>query len=255
MRRIGALDPITDDETFIIENLSGSPTWSIFLHMSTKIIGFLILVITFKLCFGAEEAVNPIVSGEYVKVQNELSASLAQAKKNQKDLLGDRKRAILDSQSQAKVERQGIEALKKYDLLLTIRYSDDKGVYQPGNEISLKDQENLNKMFETYMRSTPLFGRISVGHARKIIDWGIKRLEDLSKVHGDPTDANNPELEIIAQQTRDADQKIKTVTELASRLGVKLHENVAVNEPEAPAPVATMPTAPKRAPASVHSNR
>jgi hypothetical protein len=172
-------------------------------------------------------------------VQGELSTSMANARKSLRDLANDRKKAVMDSQSQSKVEMQGIEALKKYDLLLTIRYADPQGLYQPAAEVSQKDNENLNKLFDTYLRASPLTGRSSVAHARKMIEWGMHRLEELAKIHGDPNENNNPDLEIIAQQTKDADQRIKTVTELASRLGVKLNENVASAQSETPAVAAT----------------
>lgn len=209
--------------------------------------------------YAAEEsAVNPIVAGEYVKVQNELSASMVHARKKLLDLSNDKKRAIFDSQTEAKLDRQGIEAFKKYDLLLTVRYADEKGLYQPAVEVSVKDVENLNKLFDTYLHTTPMNGRSSVGHARKMIDWGMKRLEELVKVHAEPTETNNPDLEIIAQQTKDADQRVKTVTELAVRLGVKLNETVAVAD-TTPASnesgnTATAPTTKKRRPASTPAN-
>lgn len=203
------------------------------------------LIVLANFSLADETPVNPVVHGEYMKVQAEFSQSLNHAKKVLRDLVTDKKKAVLASQAQAKVEQTGIEALKKYDLLLTIRYANEQGVYQSNVEISTKDQENLNKLFDTYLRSTPILGRTSVGHARRMIDWGMKRLEDLAKAHNDPTELNNPELEIIAKLTIDAETKIKTVTDLASRLGVKLNDNMLAGElPE---------VREQRAPASVKS--
>lgn len=177
---------------------------------------------------GADEVTPSLVTGEYVKIQNEFQVSLSTAKRSLRDLENDRRKSILNAQSQARKENEGIQALKRYDLLLSIRYVNEQGVHQAAMEISTKDQENLNRLFDNYLRATPFVGRTSAGFARKQIEWGMKRLEELAKVNAEPTETNNPELEIIAKQTRDADQKIKTVTELASRLGVKLNENAAV---------------------------
>lgn len=173
---------------------------------------------------------NSIVQGEYLKVQSELSQSLGLSRKTLRTLEMEKKKAILASQAQANVEQTGMDALKKYDLLLTIRYADERGTYQSNREISQKDQENLNKLFDTYLRSTPILGRTSVGHARRMIEWGVKRLEDLAKAHNDPNESNNPDLEIIAKQATDTEMKIKTVTELAGRLGIKLNENTLAGE-------------------------
>ena len=198
------------------------------MKLTIFILSVLAMSLTFSTAYGDD---NQVVAQEYLKVQTELNQGMAQARRNLKDLGNDKKKAILTSQSQAKLEQTGIEALKKYDLLITVRYTDDSGLYQPSKEISQKDQDNINKLFDMYLRSTPLLGRTSVSHARQMIEWGVKRLEELAKLHAEPTDLNNPEMQIISKLTREAELKIKTVTDLAARLGVKMNEVAQIEGP------------------------
>lgn len=199
--------------------------------MKTKNLKIWVLALTTGFSALAAEEVTPLVMGEYAKIQNEFQSGLATSRRNIANLQADKKRVVSQYQLQAKAEQAGIEALKKYDLLLGSRYSNERGEYQAGLELGQKDVENLNRIFENLMRTTPFVGKTSAGFARRTIEWGMKRLEELAKTHQDPSEQNNPELEIIAKQLFDAETKIKTVTELASRLGVKLNENIAFEPP------------------------
>jgi len=202
--------------------------------MKTKNFKIWVLALTTGFLAVAGEEVTPLVMGEYAKIQNEFQAGLATSRRSIASLQGEKKRVTAQYQLQAKAEQAGIDALKKYDLLLGSRYSNERGEYQAGLELGAKDVENLNRIFENLMRTTPFVGKTSAGYARRQIEWGMKRLEELSKLHSDPTEQNNPELEIIAKQLRDAETKIKTVTDLAGRLGVKLNENIAFEPAAAP---------------------
>jgi hypothetical protein len=202
--------------------------------MKIKSLMLLVLALSFPFVASADP-VTPLVQSEYAKLQAEFQSEMAKSKKTLVDLAQKKSRALSAVEAQTRLENGGIEQLKRYDIVITSRYVNENGEYQSGMEINQKDVENINQMFETYMHSAPLFGRVSAGHARRTIEWGITRLQELAKLHGNPTEENNSELEIIAKQTRDAETTIHTVTALAGRLGVSLTT-----------PVAQVPVEPKR---------
>ena len=173
---------------------------------------------------------TPMISAELSKTQKEFQANYAQMKKNLRDLESDKMKAIQDAKAQSLKDREGIEAFKTYDLLIATRYVNDSGQCLSALEVSKKDHENLNKLFDVYLRTSPLVGRLSAGHARRYIGWAVQRLQELSQFNSEPSEKNNPDLEILARVKNETESRLRTVTELASRLGVKLEENSAVAE-------------------------
>jgi hypothetical protein len=119
-------------------------------------------------------------------------------------------------------ETTSLEILKKFEMLMTIRYIDDKGVFQPGLEISVNDTENLNKLLENSLHWKPLQGRTSAGHAVRILQKAKERLQDEIKEHGDPTVNNNSDLEIIEKTEQQILTQMKTIQETAAKLNLNL---------------------------------
>lgn len=172
---------------------------------------------------GRADETTPLVTGEFAKQQNELQAQMTKAMDRLHQVQSERERAVIAAKLLAKAEAAAIESLRKYDILIEARYVSNDGTYQSGSEVSKKDVENLNKMFDGYLHSVPFQGRVSAGYARRTIAWGMARLDELSKTHSQPTEANNSELEIISQQLKDAEATVRIVTSLALRLGVSLN--------------------------------
>lgn len=189
-----------------------------------------------------------MVSAEFSKTKSELQVTFNQLKKSIRDLEIEKSKAIRDAKAQAMKDQEGIKAFQTYDVLISSRYVDKDGRYLSSLEVTTKDHENLNELFQSYLRTNPLVGRLSAGHARRYIAWAVDRLKELYQVNADPSEKNNPDLEILAHMTKENEGRLVTVTELASRIGVKLEEASALadmgKDPNQP---------PERVPASVKS--
>ena len=189
-----------------------------------------------------------MVSSEFTKTKSEFQMTFNQVKKSIRDIENEKAKAIREAKAQALKDQEGIKAFETYDILISSRYVDKDGKYQSSLEVSSKDHENLNELFQSYLRTNPLVGRLSAGHARRYIAWAMDRLKELSKYNADPSEKNNPDLEILARLSVENENRLRTVTELAQRLGVKLEEASALAEmgkdPNQPA---------ERMPASVKS--
>jgi len=164
----------------------------------------------------------PVVQNEYAKQQTELEAKLVKQKRLLRDLKNQEDKATEASKAEAQVDTTGLSAMKRYDTLMTGRYATDQGDFQGWKTLSAEDIENINKLFETYLHSKPLSGRVSAGQAHNQLDWGMSRLEELSKMHRSPNSENNSDLEIIAHQRQEAEAAVKSVNNMADRLGLKL---------------------------------
>ncbi len=165
-----------------------------------------------------------VIQDEYAKVQTDLETKLHAEKRTLFDLEQQKKKAIDDSKALAEIDRQGIQALKKYWTLTLNRYSGSDNKFQSWRAVTPKDVENINSLFETYLHSKPLSGRASAGMADRTLDWGMTRLEELAKGHGSPKPENNSELEIVSHQIADAETTIRQIEDQASRLGIKLRD-------------------------------
>jgi len=171
--------------------------------------------------FGNELA---LVSSEVATTKKEFQATYNDLKKNLHQLESERVQAIEAAKLQSRKDQEGIKAFETYDTLIASRYVDPSGKYLSSSEVSKKDHDNLNALFETYLRTNPLVGRLSAGHARKYLKWGISRLKELADYNASPSEDNNPHLEILARLKKDSETRLQTVTQLAGRLGVKLEE-------------------------------
>ena len=180
--------------------------------------------------FGEDAAAN--VNAELSKTQGDFQATYSQLKKSLKELESERVKAVQEAKSQALKDKEGIKAFQTYDSLLSARYVNTEGQYVSALEVSRKDHENLNHLFANYLKMSPLSGRLSAGHARKYITWAVDRLMELEKMNSNPSDKNNPELEIIARLKQENEDRMEVVSGLAKRLGVKLEEASSFAESE-----------------------
>lgn len=165
-----------------------------------------------------------LVSSEVAATKQEFQRTYSDLKRNLHQLQMEQEQAIEKAKLQSKKDQEGIKAFETYDTLIASRYVDSAGKYQRSQEVSKKDHDNLNSLFENYLRTNPLVGRLSAGHARKYLKWGISRLKELAEYNRSPDEDNNPHLEILARLTKENEMRLQTVTQLAGRLGVKLEE-------------------------------
>jgi hypothetical protein len=125
--------------------------------------------------------------------------------------------------SKAKFFEDGMEVLRRYDVLVTTRYVDPAGKFVSGKELTAEDVKTVNQIFQSYFRSSPLEGRISAGHARKVLKQGMEQLAEVRKIHESPSEENSPELEIFAQQIKDLMDEEQRLMMLAERLGMPIN--------------------------------
>jgi len=193
---------------------------------------FILSLVAFVLCsnFALASDQSSMVSAEFSKTKSDLQNHFNLIKRSLRDLELEKAKAIREAKAQALKDQEGIKAFETYDVLISSRYVDNEGKYLSSLEVSPKDHENLNVLFQSYLRTNPLVGRLSAGHARRYISWAIDRLKELHQFNADPSEKNNPDLEILARMTKENENSLGTVTELASRLGVKLEEASALAE-------------------------
>lgn len=176
----------------------------------------------------------PIVQNEFAKQKEQMETQLFKAKKALQTAEDAWQTALNESKTEAQKDLEGLKTFKRYYSLLLNRYSSDNAQFQPWMPIQSKDVETINSLFETYLRSKPLKGRVSAGQADKTLDWGMSRLEEIHKIHDNPKTENNSELEIIHHQIKEAEASIDAIHSQASRLDIKLVEKdpreVAGNE-------------------------
>jgi hypothetical protein len=218
-------------------------------------VGVVALVVSNLLptAFGVEGAGNggfvvemsPIVKEEFRKAREDLRTELITSRKKVSELDALRVKIVAQTQKNAIYEEAWVDHLRKYDILLGARYVNDKGEYQAQMELTDHDTGNINKLFDEYLHGRPFQGRVTVSMARKTLEGGQEKLRDMVKIHKEPTESNNMDLQIIAQQKDDSQKQIAKVLMLAQQLGFDLNRDTAVAE--APR---TAPTSVTRAPAS-----
>ena len=172
--------------------------------------------------------VPQFVHVEYDKSHQDLATKAAGLKKKMVDMESEKARIFAEAKSQSIFATNGIEAFKKYDVLVEGRYVNDKGEYEHGLQIAQGDVDNINKLFQNFVNATPLQGRISAGQARKTIAWGMEQLKEREKTHASPTESNNSDLEIIGYQTRQAERQLQVTIQLAAQLGLTISPDGAV---------------------------
>jgi len=183
----------------------------------------LLPILMFSLVATAFAGEEPkLVQDELVKSQVQFQQKLATHLKQIRDLEFQRKTAVSTAQTQSTVDQTGIGAMKKYRQLLAGRYVKESGDFEPGLEVTVADVGNINKLFITYLHTTPLAGKTSAGQAARALEWGVNRLEEVAKEHAKPTETNNSDLQIISKKVRDAEVQIKTLKDVAKRMGVNL---------------------------------
>lgn len=178
--------------------------------------------------FGTDQV--SLVSAEFTKTKGDFQANFNQIKKSLRDVEAEQTKAVREAKAQALKDQEGMKAFQTYDVLISSRYVDKDGRYMSSLEVSTKDHENLNGLFQYYLRTNPLVGRLSAGHARRYISWAVDRLKELHQYNAEPSEKNNPDLEILARLKVENENRLATVMELAQRLGVKLEEASALAE-------------------------
>lgn len=168
------------------------------------------------------QEMSPILREEFRITREELRSGLSTNKKKLAELDQMRARAVAASQKQAAAEKNWVDHLHKYDVLIMARYSDEKGEFAPAMELSQRDVDNLNKLFEDYLRERPFSGRVTASHARKVLETGQEKLKDWVKLHDDPNEGNNSDLEYIAKQRADADRAVNKIMFVAEQLGLDM---------------------------------
>lgn len=161
-----------------------------------------------------------------------LADDLLQARLRLADLESRRSEIVAATHSLVKGERQGLALLKRYQKLVTVRYSDEDGNFNAAAEVSGDDVTNLNQLFDHYLHQMPFaaqWGRISAGFARDSLKRGIDQLEEVVSAHRDPDPDNNPELEMLAYQMQNEKDAVDHIMDVADSRGIKL-------DPKAPLP-------------------
>jgi hypothetical protein len=176
----------------------------------------------------ADIRVPQFVHVEYDKSHQDLATKAAGLKKKMVDMDAEKSRIFADAKSQQIFAGNGIEAMKKYDVLVEGRYANDKGEYERGLQLAQGDVDNINKLFQNFMNAMPLQGRVSAGQARRTIAWGMEQLKDREKLQSTPLESNNSDLEIIGYETRQAERQLQVTIQLAAQLGLTIGPNGVV---------------------------
>jgi hypothetical protein len=172
----------------------------------------------------AADGGSPLVQSEYAKAQTQLEGQMTAVQKTLKGLEEAKLKSIQASKTQAETDMEGIRELKRYYTLLLSRYSNDNGQFQPWRVLAHEDFDNINKLFDTYLQTKPLRGRVSAGQSDHTLDWGMGRLEEIYKMHKSPNADNSSDLEILSHQIKEAEASAKAVKAHADRLGLSLNE-------------------------------
>jgi hypothetical protein len=172
----------------------------------------------------AVDEIASVIQEELKKEQTEVQTEYVKVQRRVHELQAQKGKSIVDSKRRGEAELLGSDLLKKFMLLMTSRYRNERSEFESGLELNAKDLELINKVFAKYLFSHPLQGRVSAGEARRTLDWGVKRLQELAKIHAEPTEQNNPDLEILTYQLKISEISLKRVGDLAKALGVNLTE-------------------------------
>ncbi len=188
--------------------------------MKTKYVFWIALFLALPIYAG--EDVTPMVQEEFKKAQADVTAEWKRVTGRVQELLKAKAKAVEEAKKKAEGQTKQVELLKKYSLLLGTRYRNDKGEYDKGIELTLKDSENLNKMLRSFLSWTPIQGRISVGEARRNIDWASARLVEMARFNTEPTETNNSDLELITHQMKELEIGRVKVETMAKALDLPL---------------------------------
>lgn len=173
--------------------------------------------------FPAAEA-PPVVRAEFDKTQQSLTAKLSEVRKKAAALEAAKTAAFAGAKNQEVVLRKGIESFTRYHQLIGAKYvSADGSRFEPGLELEAEDIANINKLFESFLHASPLRGKVSAGQARNMLNWGVKRAEEVASQLGSPDEENNSELQIIAKQLTDLRTEEQKLLNQAESLGVQLN--------------------------------
>ncbi len=163
---------------------------------------------------------SAMVQEEMKKTQEEVLKSWNQAKSRLSELKNQMEKAHADSKRRGEDEIKGKDLMEKYGLLLSTRYLNDKNDFEPGMQISMKDQDNMNKLFQSYLHSTPFRGQTSAGEAKRVLELGAKNLNETSTMHLNPSASNNSEIEILEFQIKNTENNFQKASHLTKSLGI-----------------------------------
>lgn len=177
-----------------------------------------------------------MVKEQYALTQNALQAEFTQAQQRIRALEQEKNQSSARAAAQAETDQKGLALLRDFDRLLVSRYVNKKGSFDPGQEIGIKEIENLNDLFKAYLSVTPLSDRVSAGQARKTVAWAIDRLEDLASAHASPSESNNSDFEILGKRIRDEEARIEKLNRQAEAIGFALDSSAAPLVVPSPSP-------------------
>ena len=194
------------------------------------------------------EEIESLVRDEMKATYQSAQADLARAKKKDADLRAMQDRALASAAKQAKMDESGIDLMNNYNMLISSRYITDKGEFQPGAEISEKDQSYINKILKSIC-TPPHCLEEPGGRGPAYSDVGSRKTAGAEKNHSTPNEVNNSELEIIALQESNNAIVLKKATDRMADISAKLGSKVASDSGSS----ATDTTV--RAPSSSSSNK
>ncbi len=204
--------------------------------MRTKLSLFLIAFSVLGASPVPNDDIAAIIQDEYKKLQGEHSETNTRLRSRVQELVNARSKAIAESRKRAEMELGWADLVRKYSVVLASKYRDeDTGAYEPGMELSPKDLENVSKILGRYLNTQPLQGRVSAGEGRRQLDYVVRRLNELAKIHNNPTEENNSELEILAYQISDSDFKLRKTVSFAKSLGIELVDTAKDGKDRTPA--------------------
>ncbi len=175
----------------------------------------------------AKDEIVRLVDDEFSKETTSVRTEWEQLAKKLAEINGRREKAVEESRARGQWEAQGAELMQKFQTVVNSRYHGKTGEFEGGRELSQHDLDNINKVFNRYLSSTPLKGRVSTGEAVRFLDWGAKRLNTLSNSHNEPSEANNSELEILAYQNKTAAGEQARLVEIGKMVGLDFNESAA----------------------------
>lgn len=180
----------------------------------------------------ANDDIAAIIQEEYKKLQSEQSESSSRLRSRVQELTLARNKAISESRKRAEMELSWVDLIRKYSVVLASKYRDpDTNAFQPGMELSPKDLETVSRILNKYVNAQPIPGRVSAGEARRQLEYAVRRLNELAKIHNNPSEENNSELEILAYQMSDSDLKLRKTVSFAKSLGIELSDTTKERMP------------------------
>jgi chromosome segregation ATPase len=114
-------------------------------------------------------------------------------------------------------EEKGISFFNKYSQVIKIRYLDKDGVFDQKAEISQKDVNTINSIYNHYLHGQPLQGKTTAELALKQIEKGTESIQQLLLVHSKPDVTNNSDLAILSKDEETVQKRSKVIQDLLAK--------------------------------------